>query len=394
MFTNADRDIIYNAYTSYSSLCKNKLGSINQSKAISLRAQISEVLEKSILFLNSKATTELERIRYVNKIKNAYIQYCYGLKANPDFFTDKLKNKMEKALLLASDFEEKRIQILRMQHIAGERIDLGSIFNKASNIRTLVIKMADKIVEEALEDNSYTIVGKNTEDVYITANGSKYHKKDCPYCKGRILKLSTKKEVENLNLMPCLCLQKNTTPPKKEESFFKKENMINSSEYITVFVDESVRSNLWSDIDVKQSKTYGVFSYIICNGYLQKEEQISSLNTICEEVSVIKSPKGPETVTICAITDILSKLLSLGYKENVIIYTDNKQTKDNWHDKKENQNLASYFLSVKVQHIPRECNKKADNLGRKSIFMEVTEEFAKQILAKCKVYDEIKKQFT
>lgn len=384
----ADNIILYNAYMRYRDICKNKFGSINDSRVMTLRGEINTNLNKCMLYVGSSKTTEVEKIRYANKLKNTYQQYCFGLKANKNFATENLTNKINEALKLLAAYEEERIKLFRTKHIIGDKIDLSPIFIEDSNIRQLISKMADKIVEEYFKNVDYTVSGEDEDAVYITANGSKYHKINCPFCKGRDMILSTKKEVENLKLSPCRCVNQIT------DKILEKDKLspisYTEADYVTVFVDESIRKNAWRFLDETQPECHGVYSYLLCKGKLTSELQITTENLLYKHVDIIQNEYHTGIVTMDAISQILMKLLSMGLTEHVIIYTDNMEAKNNWLERKENKNLSKYFKSIKVQYIPREENTYADKLGRQRVFIDCSESFIKKIIIKCKGYDSLK----
>ena len=59
------------------------------------------------------------------------------------------------------------------------------------------------------------------------------------------------------------------------------------------------------------------------------------------------------------------------YIGQVRIFTDNKPASDHWSEVAKNSKLARQFLSVKVNFIPREKNRKADQLGRTRMLLDM-----------------------
>ena len=53
------------------------------------------------------------------------------------------------------------------------------------------------------------------------------------------------------------------------------------------------------------------------------------------------------------------------------IFTDNKPAAEHWGEVAKNSKLAKHFLSVKVSFIPREKNRKADQLGRTRMLLDM-----------------------
>jgi len=91
---------------------------------------------------------------------------------------------------------------------------------------------------------------------------------------------------------------------------------------------------------------------------------------------------------------VLFQLVAMGYRDNVLIYTDNIEAKNNWHKSETSLNLSKLFTSVMVCYIPREANQKADRLGRDRAVMELPAETMTRILGRCRGYFALKEEMT
>lgn len=376
MTQRTDAEIIYEALMKYRMCCNGKQKTIlSQAKLISERARLIQLVEKHLLFWRSKKTSIVEKESLCNKGKKAYQDYCKQLKKNPDLETTRLAQKLDELLHYIAEFEASKMQVFRMKKIVGEKIDLATIFESEKNIRAFSNCPIQKFLEQILDKKEYTVLGKDDTAVYITVTGAKYHRADCPYCKGKNLIETTTSMVENIGMKPCKCIniEKVQVPTASANSSNQEKR------YVTAFIDESIRHNVWHDLDASLPKTQSIFSYIICDGLLQTEEQITNDNTCYCGVERASNINEICAVAIEAIRKVLFQLAADGYKDNVLIYTDNSGAKDTWYKSKASKNLARLFAGVTVCQIPREKNAKADRLGRKRVIADLPVEFVERL---------------
>ncbi len=428
-----DTDIIYNALVRYQKCCGNgkKTPILNQGKVTTLRGQLLQQVEKYVLLFSSSKTSVVERQALCNKGKMLYQKYCFQLKVNPEVDTTRLAKKMDELLHFIAVCEAEKFQPIRERQIAGNKIDLEELFAEDKHIRILICKPIDTVVEEIFKNKKYTVVGEDNAAVYMTASGAKYHRKDCPYCKGKNLMKATLLKVENIGLKPCKCIEReyvvavqgqrrcldvvenvaekvtenvttvSSTPGIIEERVMPENEPIQTSivkrpigqkKYVTAFVDESIRINPWRAMDESIPEKQGLYSYIICDGMITSENLITAENTLYTGVKEVTEVHGVGDVAIEAIMEVLFRLVATGYEDNVLIYTDNMGAKDSWYKSAASKNLSKLFSSVMVCYVPREANRKADKLGRERAVMDLPAETMTRVLGRCKSYFALKEE--
>ena len=385
-----DEGIIYKALVRYQECCGNgrKTPVLSRGKVITLRGQLLQQVEKYVLLFRSSRTSIVEKQALCNKGKMLYQKYCFQLKVNPEVDTIRLAKKIEELLHFIASFEAEKFQHIRERQVGGEKIDLEQVFAEDKNIRILVCKPIDTTVDEIFGDKEYTVVGENNAAVYMTASGAKYHRKDCPYCKGKTLIKISLLKADNIGLTPCKCIEEKTA----KQSMVKRPS--GQKKYVTAFVDESIRMNPWRAMDESIPEKQGLYSYIICDGMVKSEDLITAENTLYTGVKEAAEVHGVGDVAIEAIMAVLFRLAAAGYKGNVLIYTDNMGAKDSWHKSAASKNLSGLFSSVMVCYIPREANQKADQLGRERAVMDLPAETMTQILGRCKEYFTLKEEMS
>lgn len=398
-----DEEIIYKAFQKYPECCgSKKLPTLSQGKVLTLRANLLQQVEKYVLLMNSTKITETEKNTLCNKGKKLYQQYCFQMKVNPDIDTTRLSQKMDELLWHIATIEGKKALITRENQIAGNRIDLALLFEEEKNIRNLIGKPIDTVIKEALNNNKYTVVGEDVIAIYMTVSGEKYHRKSCQYCKGKNMIPTSLKKAENIGLTPCKCIA--TSPEIVREDKLPIDTMQESSElemvqsektitrYMTAFIDESIAVNQWRDLDGSIPEKQGKYSYIICEGYLTEESQITDKNRIYSSVMPTQEKRSIGSIATEAILAVLFQLVVRGYHDSVVIYTNNVEAKDTWYKEPANEALAKLFASVIVCYVPRERNTKADKLARECTFVNLPTEAMKRILVKSKKYQEAKEE--
>ena len=295
---------------------------------------------------------------------------------------------MDELIHLIAEYESEKFQLTRERQVAGDKIDLEKVFAENRSIKVLMGRPLDEAVCEMFKRNSYTLIGEDNSSVYMTASGTKYHRKDCPYCKGRTLISIARQNAESLNLKQCKCME--TVAFAQEEVAEKKVET--AAKFVTAFVDESIRSNPWRGMDESLPEKQGLYSYIVCDGYLTEEKLITKKNTLFEGVNSSEVISSTDELAAEAIMAVLFKLVAQGYSDNVLIYTDNIGAKEFWCKSVAGQNLARLFKSVMVSYVPREGNTKADSLGRERAVMELPAEVMSRILNRNKGYFKLKEE--
>ena len=382
-----DEEIIYNALCRYPK-CSNgkKLPPLSRDKILSSRAQFMQQVDKYILFWKSANTTIVEKEKLCNKGKNLYRDYCAKLKVYPSIDTAGLAKRMDEILHYMASYEASKLGRVRSRQIGGGRIDLESIFAEDKNVRILVAKPIDTLIEENFENKAHNATGAEAGAIYMTAKGAKYHRQDCPYCKGKMLVPTSLKKAQNIGLTPCKCMEQSEETGVAELVDLDKKAKEKS--YVTAFVDESIRINPWRVLDMDLPQKQACYSYIICKGLFAEETYITEKNTWF--TGVMKTPEtvGTNDIAIEAILAVLLRLLANGYRDNVVIYTDNQAAKDSWNKSPASCALANVFASVVVCYVPREGNTKADALGRNTAFVELPIALVNELARRSQNYEQ------
>lgn len=387
----ADQKILFDAYIKYQKLCKGKKMTAKQQST--LKKDLFYRADKMLLFFNSPATSANERNKLLRKCKPLYQQYCSFVKGNPKSNVADLNKKIIQLLEQMTIWEAEQIHNFRKKESAGDRLDIDAIFLEASNIRQLVSQQIDQLLKTALKDNRFTIVSRTDHKVFITEKGARYHRADCPFCRGRTLIPASFTKVENAGYTPCKCIGKNNKVLVDKETLSEGDKTVLEKQTMTAFIDESVRTNLWRQWDETLPERQSSYSYIICRGFLKQESEISEENTMSVNACLANEAKD---VTMSAIEAISAVLLKIAFRfefhGDVVIYTDNMAAKDKWHQNEKAVYLASLFESVRVCHIPREENTAADAAGREMAFASLPTALMGSVVDKCRKYDRLKEE--
>ncbi len=143
------------------------------------------------------------------------------------------------------------IKAVQDQDPDGYKIDLSVLFNSNVKRHKLTSDMADELLMKAICGDGESEASINSHDLYITKTGKKYHFENCPRCRGKEVRICHRSYAELLHLQPCGCVPE----------WFAKARV--DSDVVTVFIDESVRSN------VSEANNIGYYSYIVCNGFVE-----------------------------------------------------------------------------------------------------------------------------
>jgi len=376
MQTKSDEQIIYDSYMklgkrfSVNNKRKYKHSSLSADK--NMISRIIPGISLTLLRLENDQLTSCKQIKTIRAAKNYYIQICQIKGRHPECIQPSLSEDMEKLVKALCGREAELISLFRMQVFGGDRLDIESIFSDKA-VGMLASVPANEIVKRSLT-NTEKNVGKRNTKLYITQTGMKYHIKDCPYCKGKVISETSKAMIDNMNLKPCKCID--------------AVSMIDCNDYATAFIDESMHTVEWDESGNRGK--ISSFSYIICRGKLLSEKEINSEVIIAEGVDYVNENMHVDKITEAAIAKVMFSLLyDYDFNGYLTIYTDNLIAKNNWTSISKNIKLGNQFESVKVVHIPREENKRADAIGRSKVFLCIpTSEYTK-VAHKVKKYDEL-----
>lgn len=358
MHLKTDEVILHDCYMILGQKYASKKSKVELSKDKTLISGIVSSTSLTLMRLTNddivRAITDIQK--YVITAKGLFAQYSMIRGRNPSCISPSLAQNMDKLITAVCRREAEMIESLRLQEVGGERIDIQSIFEMKKNLNRLGNTLARTIIAEAVNDKDNPI--GFIPFFYITDTGKKFHRADCPYCKGRHLSTATQKMVENQKLTPCKCLSEFPTIDDVDHTC------------VTAFIDESIHPVAWDEQGHKGKA--GSYSYIICWGNLSSESQITDKRIITQGVDYTGENEHIERITETAVGKVLMSLAyDYEYIGQVRIFTDNKPASDHWSEVAKNSKLAKQFLSVKVNFIPREKNRKADQLGRTRMLLDM-----------------------
>ncbi len=353
-----DEEILYSCFLKLGQDGKSKNNIVPASEDKTLIAGITSSVSLMITRLASDdimlSTIDIQK--YLQSSKGIYLQYLTIRRRNPGCISNSLISSMDNLVHAMSHHEAEMISTLRTQEKNGEYIDIQSIFDNKKNLKRLKETNARTIVADALKDPNMPV--DFMPIYYMTASGKRFHHRDCPYCRNKMLEAATIEEIKERKLSPCKCL----------ESLQSADGVDRTS--VTAFVDESIHPVRWNEKGRKGKA--GSFSYIICWGDLKDEGQISDKNLIAQGVDFISEHEKLERITESAVGKVLMTLAyDCEYIGHVHIYTDNISVADHWTDLAINSRLAKCFMSVKVSHITRDKNTRADKLGRTRMLLDM-----------------------
>lgn len=356
MHLMTDEEILQNCYKKLAEKSAAKKNKVEISKDKTLAAGIASSTSRMLMRLTSTdmMPASMEIQKYITKAKGLYMQYSTIKGRHPSCLNPTLSQSMEKLIEVVCKHEAEMIATLRLRENGGDRIDIQSVFDRKKNLNRLGNTLAKTIIEEAINDKEIDFIPV----FYITDTGKKFHRADCPYCKGRHLSAATREMVENQKLTPCKCLSELPIVDDIDHTC------------VTAFIDESIHPVAWNEKGNKGKA--GSYSYIICWGNLSGESQITDKRMIARGVDYTRENEHIERITETAVGKVLMTLAyDYEYIGRVHIFTDNLSAADHWDEVAKNSRLAKHFLSVTVSFIPREENRKADQLGRTRMLLDM-----------------------
>lgn len=353
---NSDEKYLYECYRTLTERsCQDKPKEVDRTLD---KNQISGITPKASLILMRLAGNESIPTEEIKKnvlaAKALYFQYLIIRRRNPSCVSPGLENMMERLIRAVCKREAELIGWIRVQETGGERIDIQLIFESNKNLRQLKAQLASTIVLTAI--GNAEVIPDESSVVYITKSGEKFHRPDCPYCKGRHMSAVTMKMAENQKLSACRCMREYAAKMRKCNA--------------TAFIDESIHPVAW-DRSGHKGKA-GSYSYIICRGLIKSEDEITETDVLAQGVEPADESVHIERLTECAIGKVLITLAyDYNYSGHIQIYTDNQTAATEWKQVSRNARLKELFQSVKVSYVPREKNRKADCLGRSRMVLNI-----------------------
>ncbi len=357
---------------------RNALGYVNQhsypkGERAGYRNDLIRRMELWMISANDTGATECEKQKLLAEGKKIYKDYCAFAKGHPEENTEQLMQRVDLIIELLSEIEVKSISLYRINIEENQFLDVHRIFSEKQYVREFLNCSITTVLEHAIANKGLGAI-RECHQYYMSDYGKKYHLKECRYCKGRKLNLFSEKQYMELGIGPCNCvIQAN----EKERRILKRKK---EHECITAFVDESIRLNPGYQIDNSQDQYQNLIGVVMCKGKIKNEANITKGNTLAQFVRVgDRTPKTGETA-MEAIGQVLIKAASMGYRERVLIYTDNQKAATDWRDNIVLGTLANMYESVSVCQIDRNSNKYADGLIRRNDIMVLPKHKMKDIV--------------
>lgn len=335
-------------------------------------------MDTLMVLLRRKHFTEVDRQQYLSKGKALYKDYCAFSKGHPEENTLQLEQRADKLASLLAKAELQSTSLLRLQIEEGHYLDARAIFSDKEYVREFLNNPIIKVIEDAIKNKKFGAI-KEYGTFYSCKNGKKYHIRGCCYCKGKELRADYEQNYIREGLTPCKCVIQS-----KDEAISELQAR-RAPQYITAFVDESIRPNPGFHIDDNLEKEQALLSFIICKGKIAHEEQITKKNTIVRSLRIADKTNKTGEIALEAIGEVLLRAAAMGFSEHIVIYTDNLEAAKKWKDKALFLELSKKFYSVNVYCIDRAHNKCADKLIRSNDIMVLPMEKMKKLI---KVYNE------
>lgn len=376
MCEKKESEIMYEAYQHMAEGVSRK-----KAKKVSLKSDKQHeksILESALLvlvyLLEVETLGSTEKQKMLMQAKSLFIQHHRIKARNPQAVPDIADVKMDQLIRAVADYEGEMLLSSCDQKTGNNVISVEEIFAQRTYYNRLGSTLASVIYKDAIQETTNKLC-RNRSIFYITKTGSRYHRKDCPFCRGRELIICTKADVENQKLIPCKCITRKLPVSELDHSC------------VTAFIDESIRPVRWDESG--EPGYIGNYSYIICWGNLDSESDITEEGLIVSGVEYEKENEHIERISEAAIEKVMLTLLyKYGFDGKLRIYTDNISAMEKWADNPTIAKLAEHFQMVMVSYIPRKENTVADRLGRRQMALRIPSSIYNKIVNICKAYEE------
>lgn len=378
MCERKESEILYEAYQHVAEGVRRKKG-----KKVSLKSDKQHeksILESALLLLVYLVEVETlepaEKQKMLMQAKSLFIQHHRIRTRNPQAVPDIADVKMDQLIRAVADYEgDMLLSFCCNQKTGSNVISVEEVFAQRTYYNRLGSTLATVIYKDAIQETTNKLC-RNRSIFYITKTGSRYHRKDCPFCRGRELIICTETDVENQKLTPCKCITRKQPDYELDHSC------------VTAFIDESIRPVRWNESG--EPDNIGNYSYIICWGNLDRESDITEEQVIVRGVEYEKENEHIEKITAAAILKVMSTLVyKYGFDGSLKIFTDNISAVSKWADNPQMGKMSGLFDMVTVSYIPRKENTIADRLGRKQIMLCIPSATYNDIVNKCKAYEKL-----
>lgn len=360
-----NKEIIFDAYMKYKKCCGKKGSKMNPGRMIAYRAETAAQAERCCYYWENSSLLETERKEIADKSRRLYKQYCMQCRYQPEVRDEKTDKRLDRLMGFVAEYEAGIIASLEERSTEKIWYDVEAMAAEDRYIRCLVNHSMREVIAQYAQEHGgrAEYVDSDPEHTYfVTKTGTKYHRKECRYCTGKILSPVSLSEIRAQKRMPCRCID-------------MKE--VKSGPVMTVFIDETIRPNRLHEWNQKIPAKTAMFSYILCRGCLNSEKQITNTNRLENGVGLVTGAesKGVERVAMEAMNQVLLKIAGkFDFFGEVIIYTDNLSAKNLWPRKLLSKKISAMFQKVTVYHIERKANTAADRVGRRRSIVELPAE--------------------
>lgn len=374
---------------------ENYLHKSNYNKKISAKALLerySRKLDRLLLIYMNPKVLDTEKIKNLKTAKSTYRKLSIMKMNHPELMSFALMQKIEDLVGYLAQAEAECIDRYERIHDIPEGINLEHILKDMNNCRELILKPIEKFLDVFEEQMEKKI--ENNIQVYMTAKGSKYHLKDCKYCKGRALKKFWLKDVsDHHNACKCIATLDNGAIKEIYEQI-EEDSKKEDANTVTIFVDESVRTNPWVKYEAALKTHQASYSYIICKGKLLNESEIRKNNLLKKHAGIAENTcDNTAQATFDGITSALAWLkFEHGFRGNVVIYVDNMSVVSKWEKSILKNNAEELFKAVTIYAVPRDQNKRADAVGRAVAFFDIPADLMNEIYKRTSEYDKLEKK--
>ena len=245
----------------------------------------------------------------------------------------------------------------------GSKVDLEALLSKREYSKGLLAHNVLDLIYNATTDKNIELV-RPTQMYFRTKLGKRYHVENCPYCKGReLFSISDQNIISSMTA--CACIEKNM-------QITKAATEKNNRDYMTAFVDESLRANPACFIDPEQPSKQNVISHVIMKGNVLPGTEVDNACILEMDAALASFDTNLVKTVYEAFAHVMMRV-AFGYdfRKNLIIYSDSKNACDMWDKVSALKYLSGLYESVKIEFVPRRQNALADKVGREVEFMKM-----------------------
>ncbi len=326
-----DKQTIYEAYCRLPACIKGK--KINKNgygdKRMRLIQKADQVMFANIGFLSS----DRERERVIRAGKDTYLEYCKFVVGNEDADNPQLRSRVDKMLEKLSGIEAAELSHFRKTNQNGFQPETDTILADERWLAEMVSEDVVTVIRHAMAEKE---AGKGYSDGKIEFSATTAH--------------------------------------------------------MTIFVDESRRANPGVLFEPDQAKLQNVISYVICNGAVPDENEISKENVLEEGVFQTEDVDNLCYALYEAFAKFMIKVATRNFAGTLTIFTDSSGACEGWKKIRGLNYLAEQFEEVRVVKIPREKNTYADKLGRDKALLLIGKKELEEKMAQVQELEKLKKE--